>query len=257
MDAPKISLPAPQTTDPDPERAALAEQARPVRRIQLDLSPAHVAGGSLAAATAAALSSSLGVAGTIAGAAVISLVTAIAGALYTQSLRGTRARMRAATAQVAVRRTARARDRTHGPATGRAPSRIGLRPRRVLAGALAVFTLAITAITGYELLTGGSLSGESAGTTIGELTGGGPDQEPADEPARPGPGGDRTDDPARDPAPSDPTEPIPSDPSQPVPSDPTEPVPTEASPEPTDPAPTTPPPTPTVPLPPDGGGEAR
>ncbi len=88
-----------QASDPLP-----GQRSRPVRRIQLDLSPSQVAGGSLAAATAAALSSTLGVAGTIVGAAVFSLITAVVGALYTQSLRRTRTRM-AAAAHVARRRT--------------------------------------------------------------------------------------------------------------------------------------------------------
>jgi len=103
MEIQKISDSATSTV-PRTEDIELHEQSRPAGRIRLDLSLAQVAGGSLAAATAAALSSGLGVAGTIAGAAVISVVTAVAGALYTQSLRRTRAHTRAVAALIAVRR---------------------------------------------------------------------------------------------------------------------------------------------------------
>jgi hypothetical protein len=52
----------------------------------LDLSLTQLLGGSAAAATAAALGSRLGVVGTIAGAAVLSLISAVAASLYTASM---------------------------------------------------------------------------------------------------------------------------------------------------------------------------
>ena len=65
------------------------------RKPFLDLSATQLIGGSLAAATAAALGSRLGVVGTIVGAALVSVVSAVAGALYTQSLRRTQELIRA------------------------------------------------------------------------------------------------------------------------------------------------------------------
>jgi len=59
-----------------------------------DLSMTQVAGGALAAMTAAALGSTLGVAGTIAGAALASVVAGVAGSLYTASLRTGREKVR-------------------------------------------------------------------------------------------------------------------------------------------------------------------
>lgn len=189
-------------TDTAGAASQLHDHPRTAGRVQLDLSPAQVVGGSLAAATAAALSSGLGVAGTIAGAAVISMVTAVAGALYTQSLRRTRERARTAAALIAVRRRGtEAPDLPVRPPV-RPPVRIALRPRTVIASVLVVFTLALAAITGFEMVTGHPLSGGSAGTTLGELTGTGPDSgsgsgrsEPApvdqESPAESDPAGDK------------------------------------------------------------------
>lgn len=60
----------------------------------LDLSLTQIAGGALAAMTAAALGSTLGVGGTIAGAALASVVAGVAGSLYTASLRTGRDKVR-------------------------------------------------------------------------------------------------------------------------------------------------------------------
>lgn len=156
--------------DPSVTSPTATQPPTPSHRLQLDLSLAQVVGGSLAAATAAALSSKLGVAGTIAGAAVISTVTAVAGALYTQSLRRTRTHVRAVT-QVALRRTessARAPEVARSAQTLR-PRQLLLRPRQMIAGVVVIFGLAVAGITGFELLTGGPLSGGTGGTTLGEL----------------------------------------------------------------------------------------
>ncbi len=161
----------------------------------LDLSLTQIIGGSLAAATGAALTSSLGVAGTIVGAATISVVSVVGGALYTHSLRQTGRRVLAGTA-ADVRRSARtapaeptraagsavdvrrsALTEAAGPerAAGTAvPRQSGLRPRSLLAGAAAVFALAIAGITGYELATGAPISGGTGGTTLNQVTGTGP-----------------------------------------------------------------------------------
>jgi hypothetical protein len=59
------------------------------RRPRLDLSAAQVTGGALAAVTSAVAGSTLGVNGTVAGAAVGSVVATVGGELYTHSLRRT------------------------------------------------------------------------------------------------------------------------------------------------------------------------
>lgn len=62
-----------------------AERKRP-----LDLSASQLTGGALAAMTSAVIGAQLGVAGTIAGAAVGSIVAGVAGSLYTASLKHTK-----------------------------------------------------------------------------------------------------------------------------------------------------------------------
>lgn len=71
---------------------------------RLDLSLTQIIGGSLAAATAAGLGSTLGVAGTIVGAAVFSVISAVAASIYTASLRHTREAAKAAVEVVRVKR---------------------------------------------------------------------------------------------------------------------------------------------------------
>ena len=118
---------------------------------KLELSLAQTIGGSLAAATAAAAGSHLGVAGTITSAALVSVVASVAGALYTNSLRHTGDRV------ASVLQTVRG-----GPTTWVRPR---LPARRVLAGAATVFAITAVAVTGFEMAAGMSLSGES-GTTV-------------------------------------------------------------------------------------------
>ena len=102
-------------------------------------------GGSLAAATAAALGSRLGVVGTIAGAAVLSVVSATAASLYTNSM----ARAKEAVVLVRSRRGADGvemavvRERWW-----RRPDRTTM--RRVLATTAAVFAIAAAFLTGLQ-----------------------------------------------------------------------------------------------------------
>ena len=60
----------------------------------LDLSVPQVLGGALAAMTAAALGAQLSVAGTLVGAALASIIAAVAGSLYTASIRRTREKVK-------------------------------------------------------------------------------------------------------------------------------------------------------------------
>lgn len=116
----------------------------------------------MAAATAAALGSRLGVVGTIAGAAVLSVVSAIAGSLYTNSM--SRAR------DVVLLLRSR-RDSTAGRPAPAVPVRVGrgwCRPdlaarRRTLATAGAVFALAAAFLAGLQLATGAPVTGTDLG----------------------------------------------------------------------------------------------
>ena len=172
------------------------------------LSATQIAGGALASMTAAFLGSRLGVAGTVAGAALVSVVIAVGGTVYTSSLRRTQHHVRRAWATRApggspgldhrtgsdARETeaptpaAPAGERSEDPVAPGPPARLRWKP--VLVGALAIFALAATVLTGLELATGRALSG-GPGTTIGQVSEGGPRQSaPTSKPgssARPTP----------------------------------------------------------------------
>lgn len=183
-DRPTVDRP---NADPPSERA---------RTLPLGLSLSQIIGGSLAAATAAALGSKLGVAGTIGGAALASVVSAVAGSLYTASVRRTREgvqqvfsrRPRIPAATVPAARTTLSEDvlgsagpapalsrrddvPTPSDAVGPAPAARTRRRvvRNALIGAVAVFVVAFVGIFAFETLTGRALDGDR-GTTIGQLT---------------------------------------------------------------------------------------
>ena len=187
-----------------------------------DLSLTQIVGGALAAMTAAALGSTLGVAGTIAGAALASVIAGVAGSLYTASLRTGRERVRTAfrgatdaatappapvdpvTTVVADRVVSdrgvsdRAVDETQLlPAWDplpldqlEKPARTNLRSkqtvslpwRRAIAVSLSVFALAAVLITGYERVSGASLSG-GTGTTVSEVGRGSSGSTPKSKPS--------------------------------------------------------------------------
>src|SRR5918998_6537729 len=154
------------------------------------LSVVQVLAGALAAVSAAVVASTFGLAGTLIGAAVTSVVATIAGALYTHSLERARARIR-------IRRDPRTgrleRELVDAPAAPRAIS-WGL-----VAGAAAlVFALALGTVTAVELAARQPVAGllgrtvpEPGGTTVGTLlhelsppapAGPPPEPTPADSP---------------------------------------------------------------------------
>lgn len=149
-----------QLTDDLPDtRPDTAPQSPALPRAKLlDLSLTQLLGGSMAAATAAALGSRLGVVGTIAGAAVLSVVSAIAASLYTNSM-------------------ARAKDafplvRSRGGVDVVEPKLVRERwwrradrttTRRVLAATAAVFAIAAAFLTGVQLTTGAQVTGTDLG----------------------------------------------------------------------------------------------
>lgn len=177
-------------TRPDNQKITAPEEAEGSER-RLDLSLTQVAGGALAAMTAAALGSRLGVGGTIAGAAFASIIAAVAGSLYTASLHTTREKVKtvwrgptgrenvAATAAVAT-----SADITGARTAASNPSPLPRLPRyawrRILIGAVAVFGLAGFLLTGYEAVAGQALSGGSD-TTVEQVSSGRQSESKSDE----------------------------------------------------------------------------
>jgi hypothetical protein len=171
-------------TDPDvrtPAPSAREESAREKKEGQL--SALQVAGGALAAVSAAVVASFFGVAGTVIGAAVASVVSTVGAAVYTESMRRTHAGLRRASSLL-VRSPQAPVNRSAGD---RPPLPAHLDPRRspprrrwrrwamVAATGVAVFGLAMVVVTTVELigqkpvsaLVGGS--DQSGGTTLGSL----------------------------------------------------------------------------------------
>lgn len=162
----------------------------------LGLSPFQLIGGALAATTTAVISSFLGVAGTLLGAALASIVTTVGGALYSQSLDAAHGRLvtgfrreppRSAQAPVALRteRLPAGPTGTHRAdesfavdsraADGRGVwsrlrATIGRVSTRAWLGTAVVFLMAIVAITGFELATGKPVSATVTGSTSSGTT---------------------------------------------------------------------------------------
>ncbi len=167
----------------DPDVHAPASSAREKKEGQL--SALQLAAGALAAVSAAVVASFFGVAGTVIGAAVASVVSTVGAAVYTESMRRTHAGLRRAGSRL-VRSPQSPVDRS---ASDRPPLPARLDPRRspprrrwrrwamVAATAVAVFGLAMVVVTTVELighkpvaaLVGGS--NQAGGTTLGSLTG--------------------------------------------------------------------------------------
>jgi hypothetical protein len=159
----------------------------------LDLSPAQIVGGALAAMTAAALGSQLSVAGTVVGAALASIIAAVASSLYTASLRRTGDKVRTVfwTGQpnevdeptvieiLPDREGHVAGQRSHLVAPepiDPSPRRRKLNWKRVVVAALVIFGIAAVSLTVFELATGHALSG-GEGTTIQQVRKDNPDNE--------------------------------------------------------------------------------
>jgi len=167
-------------------------------RPRLELSAPQILGGALAAASAAVASSWLGVAGTVLGAVIVSLVVSVGSALYTHSLerssrviretlpvspilpaRTSTARQTAATAVLPAVATPAADDAVVADATTREPSsRRGgsVSWRTVGVSALASLALAAAVLTGFETFVGKPASsiigaGNDGGTTVSRLVG--------------------------------------------------------------------------------------
>jgi hypothetical protein len=158
----------------------------------------QVLAGALAAITAAVLGSTMGVAGTVVGAGLASMVTTVGGALYLRSIQRTKQGVqsvrnlvvaRAGTTSVTIVDTEPESESTQPPESAepgetneigpdddgeQPPARRKLRwPALIAAGVLA-FALGMMVVTGVEWLRGEPLSG-GEGTTVGGIVRSQPD----------------------------------------------------------------------------------
>lgn len=189
---------APKPTEPINHPPSLSERAESER---LGLSATQLLASGLAAMSATVAASYFGVAGTVIGAALGSVVTVTGSAVYGYWLRRTRSRVRRSLdvavgnrfatdpAQVTAQRE-RAGTDSAGPAAGRPerPARDGqlgrwLRPKLALAAAgLFVAVLAVT--TGFEFFSGQPLSATVAGKHGSGVSIGGGSSKQAAPPSR-------------------------------------------------------------------------
>lgn len=139
----------------------------------LDLSLTQLVAGSMAAATAAALGSRLGVVGTISGAAIGSVTSAIAASVYTKSMSHARHTLRLERLAPRLKGT----NLLPPPGVAGEPPPVELVPTRatsatrrpmlgsrVLGGAAVVFALATAFLLGLQLASGTNVTGTSIGT---------------------------------------------------------------------------------------------
>ncbi len=210
----------------------------PPKTNRLDLSITKIVAGALAAMTAAALGSRLSVAGTVIGAALASVIAAVAGSLYTASLAHTQAKVKtvftgraagtgvATTVEVVgdhdtrVSTAAPAQPSAPGldghwqlPTTGTSAVDPARKPswKSVVIAALVTFALAAATLTTFELVSGHALSGGD-GTTITQVGTGNtgstkterqsptPKPTPSDTSESPEPSSSVTDEPTQEPS---------------------------------------------------------
>jgi hypothetical protein len=156
-------------------------------KARVDIQPLQVAASALAAVSSAVLLSTIGVAGTIIGAAVGSVIATVGSAVYAYSLRVSKERVAAAAQVAAMARVRRvgehgttqqlpthelpAEDRTgqvvdHGAARPHWREALDHLPwGKVLLATAAVFLVAMVAISGFELVAGKPLSRVTGGTS--------------------------------------------------------------------------------------------
>jgi hypothetical protein len=164
----------------------------------------QVLAGALAAVTAALIGSTMGVAGTVVGAGLASMISTVGGALYLRSFQRTKEGVRTVHAKV-VGRTGgttvlvsdedpeedkTSEDLAPGDEVEVTPDdqapvdRRRLRWPVLVVTTLAAFALGMAAVTGVEWLRGESLSG-SGDTTFGSIVAPRQHTAPADDPADP------------------------------------------------------------------------
>ena len=223
---------------------------------RLELSLPKIVAGALAAASAAVASSWLGVAGTVFGAVVVSVVATVGTALYSHSLERSRYAIQE-TIPVLATRTRGERGPVDGLETlelslaSSVPQRRPISWTTVAVSCVATLALGFGVLTGFEAVMGQSaseLTGSSSGggTTLGSLVDGGAktsrNHTPAPPPTSPTTQSSPTTPPTTSPA-TTPTTTVPTTPTTTgsTSTDPTEPTTTEpTSTEPTTTTPTSP-----------------
>jgi len=139
-------------------------------RNRYGLSTAQVFGSALAAMTSAFAASRLGVAGTLIGAAVGSVVATVGGAIYAHTFRSAHRHIEAVVPLRTTRPVAPSvgpEEAVDGADLGSTPAEVAARRWRVLATVLAGLLLALGLITAIELVIGHPLGNAAEkGTTI-------------------------------------------------------------------------------------------
>ncbi|WP_375497042.1 hypothetical protein [uncultured Jatrophihabitans sp.] len=171
--------------DPDTEHTDTDDEStsnRPARRAlpSFGLSATQLVGTALAAITATVAASYLGVTGTVIGAALASVLTAVGNAVYTTSLRTTRDRVREVVPlPPVITRSLPGHPREETPPTLPSPRPRPRRPsphpsgtaiwKRAALGAIGVFVVLMAVVTGVEVVAGRPISdvvrGDSGGGT--------------------------------------------------------------------------------------------
>ena len=162
------------------EQGTTSAQKTEQKTQKLEIKPTQVAAGALASITAAVLGSKLGVAGTVAGAGLASVVGTVGASVYQHSIERTRAHVRARVGQqaqdcpdeeptVLLSHDAETVRLTVAPPSDE-PAAKRRWPMVVLTAAVA-FVLGIAVLTGIELIKGGSISGGDSRTTLGSVFG--------------------------------------------------------------------------------------
>ena len=157
------TITAPPRPNNDPEHATEHDTEDAPRPARFSLSATQVIASGLAATTATVAASYLGVAGTVIGAAVASVLTVVGNAVYSHSIARTGARVREAV-PVAARWTPRA----PLPAPSPVPRRTSERKRGtwqvLVAACVGVFAGVLLVVTAVELVAGRPLTDVVRGT---------------------------------------------------------------------------------------------
>lgn len=180
--------PRPPEPRPSENRPPDEPAAQEKRDSFLGLSVPQLLGGAGAAVSSAVVASYLGVAGTLIGAALGSIVSTVCAALYTNSLKSAHDKLPPPprlSGRVEARGVRPPRDEPdHGSGyvvtVGSRGARRARAVRRLIAGMAAVFVLAVATLTAIELGIGHPVSAQQdrGGTSIGTVVGTSP--EPAE-----------------------------------------------------------------------------
>jgi hypothetical protein len=148
----------------------MTDSTKPAARVpseqpeRLSLSATQILASGLAAVSATVAASYFGVAGTVIGAALGSVISVVGGAIYSYSIRQTHSRVRQSLdVAVSQRFSVRPREDRQPLSTGLRSVRSALNPRRLSLAAAGLFLLVLAATTGFELASGQPLAATVSG----------------------------------------------------------------------------------------------